>query len=110
LTSHVCSFHLHVCGSLLHVCPTGGAPDTTARQPTVGPRLWKSSDRGRTWQQISRAVKDNPIELPDERLAALADAQIMVSADGGTTWAKLGPTASLANDITYSDQGKCSYA
>jgi hypothetical protein len=55
-------------------------------------------------------VKDNPIELPDERLAALADAQIMVSADGGTTWAKLGPTASLANDITYSDQGKCSYA
>jgi hypothetical protein len=56
-------------------------------------------------------VKDNPIELPDHRLAALAEAQIMVSTDGGATWVKLGPPAPFKpNGITYSDQGKCFYA
>ncbi len=76
-----------------------------------GGGLLKSSDRGRTWQQISRAVKDNPIELPGQRLAALADAQLMVSADGGATWAKRGPPAPFKpHGITYSDRGKCFYA
>jgi photosystem II stability/assembly factor-like uncharacterized protein len=80
-------------------------------QRVWGGGLLKSSDRGRTWQQISRAVKDNPIELPDHRLAALAEAQIMVSTDGGATWVKLGPPAPFKpNGITYSDQGKCFYA
>jgi len=79
-------------------------------------RLWgggllKSTDLGKTWKQISRAVKDNPIELPDKRLAALADAQIMVSADSGATWTKLGlPGPFRPSGITYSDRGKCFYA
>lgn len=56
-------------------------------------------------------MKDNPIELSDKRLAALADAQIMVSSDGGATWTKLGPPAPVKpNGITYSDKGKCFYA
>ena len=80
-------------------------------QRVWGGGLLKSTDKGKTWQQISRAVKDNPIELPDGRLAALADAQIMVSADGGTNWTKLGPPAPLKpNGITYSQRGKCFYA
>jgi len=79
-------------------------------------RLWgggllKSADQGKTWKQISNAVKDNPIELPGHRFAALADAQIMVSTDGGSKWTKLGPPAPFKpNGITYSDQGKCFYA
>lgn len=78
-------------------------------------RLWgggllKSTDQGKTWTQISRAVKNNPIELPGKRLAGLADAQIMVSSDGGETWTKLGPPAPVKpNGITYSDGGKCFY-
>jgi photosystem II stability/assembly factor-like uncharacterized protein len=80
-------------------------------QRVWGGGLLKSTDQGRTWKQISRAVKDNPIELPDKRLAALADAQIMVSSDGGVTWTKLGPPAPVKpNGITYSDKGKCFYA
>ncbi|MGA2621567.1 MAG: hypothetical protein ABSF26_28530 [Thermoguttaceae bacterium] len=80
-------------------------------QRVWGGGLLKSPDQGRTWKQISRAVKDNPIELPNKRLAGLADAQILVSADGGASWTKLGPPAPFKpNGITYSDQGQCFYA
>ena len=80
-------------------------------QRVWGGGLLKSTDQGKTWTQISRAVKDNPIELPDKRLAGLADAQIMVSADGGANWTEFGPPAPLKpNGITYSDKGKCFYA
>jgi photosystem II stability/assembly factor-like uncharacterized protein len=79
-------------------------------------RLWgggllKSTDQGRTWKQISNAIKDNPIQLPDNRLAGLASAQVMISADGGATWTKFGPPAPFKpNGITYSDKGNCFYA
>jgi photosystem II stability/assembly factor-like uncharacterized protein len=78
-------------------------------------RLWgggllKSSDKGKTWEAVSKAVKSNPIELPERRLAALAESQVMVSADGGATWSKLGPPAPFKpNGITYSDKGRCFY-
>lgn len=79
-------------------------------------RLWgggllKSTDQGKTWKQISQAVKDNPVELPGRRLAGLAGSQVMVSADGGQTWTKLGPpTPVKPNGLIYSAQGKCFYA
>ena len=60
-------------------------------QRVWGGGLLRSTDQGKTWEQISRAVKNNPIELPGKRLAGLADSQIMVSADGGLQWTRLGP-------------------
>jgi photosystem II stability/assembly factor-like uncharacterized protein len=80
-------------------------------QRVWGGGLLKSPDHGKTWKQISGAVKDNPIELPNKRLAGLADAQILVSADGGASWTKFGPPAPFKpNGITYSDNGQCFYA
>jgi photosystem II stability/assembly factor-like uncharacterized protein len=79
-------------------------------------RLWgggllKSTDKGRTWTAIARDIKTNPIELPNHRLAGLADSQILVSTDGGLKWTKLGPPAPFKpNGITYSDKGKCFFA
>jgi photosystem II stability/assembly factor-like uncharacterized protein len=80
-------------------------------QRVWGGGLLKSTDQGKTWKQITKAVKNNPIELPGKRLAGLADAQVMVSDDGGATWTKLGPPAPFKpNGITYSDKGNCFYA
>jgi photosystem II stability/assembly factor-like uncharacterized protein len=76
-----------------------------------GGALLKSSDKGKTWGMISKSVKSNPIELPGNRIAALADKQVMVSADGGTNWTKVGPAAPFKpNGITFSEKGKCFYA
>jgi photosystem II stability/assembly factor-like uncharacterized protein len=73
--------------------------------------LLKSTDKGKTWKQISNAVKENPIELPRKQLAALAERQILVSSDGGMKWKPLGPQAPFKpNGITYSAKGKCFYA
>ena len=80
-------------------------------QRVWGGGLLKSTDQGKTWKQISNAVKNNPIELPGKRLAGLAGDQVLVSDDGGATWTKLGPPAPFKpNGITYSDKGKCFYA
>jgi photosystem II stability/assembly factor-like uncharacterized protein len=80
-------------------------------QRVWGGGLLQSTDKGKTWKQISNAVKSNPIELPGRRLAGLAEAQVLISDDGGATWAKVGPPAPFKpNGITYSDKGKCFYA
>jgi len=79
-------------------------------------RLWgggllKSTDQGKTWNQISHAVKNNPIELPNKRLAGLSANQLVVSSDGGATWTNFGPPAPFKPDgITYSEKGKCFFA
>ena len=76
-----------------------------------GGGLLKSTDQGKTWALVSKAVKSNPIELPGKRLAALADAQVMVSSDGGATWTKLGPPVPFKpNGMTFSEKGKAFYA
>lgn len=76
-----------------------------------GGGLLKSTDQGRTWALVSKDAKGHPTQLPGGRLAALSDAQIVVSYDGGATWAKQGPPAPFKPDgITYSDKGKAFYA
>ena len=75
-------------------------------------RIWggglvKSSDKGKTWQQISNAVKSNIIELPDKGLAGLNGNQVVVSTDRGATWSPVGPPAPFnPNGIVYSRKGK----
>jgi len=72
---------------------------------------YKTSDQGKTWEALPKGVRSNPIELPGNRLAGLAESQVMVSADGGATWAKVGPPIPFKpNGITYSDKGKAFYA
>ena len=76
-----------------------------------GGGLLKSTDKGKEWTAVSHAIKNNPIELPNKRLAGLADAQILVSSDAGANWTKVGPPIPFKpNGITYSDKGKCFYA
>ena len=93
-----------------------GEPLITSDGTIYWQRIWgggllKSTDKGKTWSQISTAIKNNPIEMPGNRLAGLAGDQIMVSSDGGTTWAKLGPKLPFKpNGIIYNDKGDCFYA
>lgn len=77
-----------------------------------GGALIKSTDKGKTWTQLNKGIKNNPIELPDKRLAGLDGSQVMVSSDAGVTWAKLGPPVPMKqpNGITYSEKGKAFYA
>jgi photosystem II stability/assembly factor-like uncharacterized protein len=76
-----------------------------------GGGLLKSADKGKTWKAVSKAIKNNPIELPDKRLAGLADDQIYVSADGGEKWTKVEPKVPFKpNGIIYSGKGQCFYA
>jgi photosystem II stability/assembly factor-like uncharacterized protein len=76
-----------------------------------GGGLLKSSDKGKTWTVISKAIKSNPIELPQKRLAGLAENQVLVSADAGMTWTKVGPAIAFKpNSLVYSAKGHCFYA
>jgi photosystem II stability/assembly factor-like uncharacterized protein len=80
-------------------------------QRLYGGGLLKSTDQGKTWTDLGRAIRSNPIELPGKRLAGLAESQVMLSADGGATWTKFGPPAPFRpNGFTYSDKGKAFYA
>lgn len=74
--------------------------------------LLKSTDKGKTWTQLNKGIKNNPIELPDKRLAGLDGSQVMVSSDAGATWTKIGPPIPMKqpNGITYSDKAKAFYA
>ncbi|MBI3830377.1 MAG: exo-alpha-sialidase [Planctomycetes bacterium] len=50
--------------------------------------LIQSSDKGKTWKKMDGPAESSPIELPEDKLAALAKDQIYVTADAGKTWEK----------------------
>jgi photosystem II stability/assembly factor-like uncharacterized protein len=80
-------------------------------QRVWGGGLLKSTDRGKTWTELGKGVKSNPMEIPGNRIAGLADSQVMVSKDGGQSWEKVGPPIPFRpNGLTYSDKGKAFYA
>jgi photosystem II stability/assembly factor-like uncharacterized protein len=80
-------------------------------QRLYGGGLLKSTDQGKTWADLGRGIRSNPIELPGKRLAGLAESQVMISSDGGAHWTKVGPLVPFRpNGLTYSDKGKAFYA
>lgn len=93
-----------------------GQPLVASDGALYWPRIWgggllKSTDKGKTWMQISTATKDNPIELPGKVLAGVADKQVMTSADGGVTWTKVGPPIPFTpNGLIFSDKGHSFFA
>jgi len=73
--------------------------------------LVKSADKGKTWQPLEGPVKDNPIELSGNRLAAPVGKQLYVSADAGKTWEPFGPELPFKPaGICFSEKSQSIYA
>ena len=68
--------------------------------------LIKSTDQGNTWTQPIKngTLKTvHPIELPDGRIVVAGPKTLMISADGGATFAPVGPDLPFApNSLAYS--------
>jgi hypothetical protein len=80
-------------------------------QAVWGGGLIRSTDKGKTWAAPAKGVKNNVIELSDQRLAGLIDGQLVISADAGATWTKFGPPLPFkGSGVVYSTKGKCFYA
>jgi photosystem II stability/assembly factor-like uncharacterized protein len=67
----------------------------------------RSTDGGISWTQVHRGgLEAGVVELPDGRLASIAESELVVSADQGATWASAGgaklPFAEDPAGITYS--------
>ena len=67
----------------------------------------RSTDGGVTWNHVHRGgLESGVVELPNGRLASIADSEVVVSADQGATWMPAGgpklPFAEVPSGITYS--------
>ncbi|MGC4043615.1 MAG: hypothetical protein QM758_07395 [Armatimonas sp.] len=92
-----------------------GEPLVTADGTIYWQRIWgggllRSADRGKSWTQVSKEVRSNAVEMDRKRLAALNGNQILISSDGGASWAPFGPPLPFPpNGLTYSAKGACFY-
>jgi hypothetical protein len=78
--------------------------------------LLKSTDLGMTWTAISDGSgahmytsPPTPAELPDGRILSATSKNIVVSGDGGATWAPAGAALPHESDFTYSAATKTFY-
>jgi hypothetical protein len=79
-------------------------------QAVWGGGLLKGTEKGATWTKSGGPVKTNVIEMPGGKLAGLADQQLFVSANGGTSWDKVGdPLPMKAQGVVYSAKRKAFY-
>jgi photosystem II stability/assembly factor-like uncharacterized protein len=73
-----------------------------------GAGLLRSTDQGKSWTPVSKAVRSNVVEMDRQRLAALNGNQVLISADGGVSWAPFGPPSPFnPNGLIYSETGAC---
>lgn len=99
------------------VCDQGpaGIPCITPAGAIYWQALWakgllKSEDHGLTWNLLPGPVKENPVALPDGKLMAAVDRQLMISVDGGKTWQKTGPEIPFKpTGICFSEKGHAVY-
>jgi photosystem II stability/assembly factor-like uncharacterized protein len=84
------------------------AKDGAIYWPAENSGLLKSTDQGKTWSAISgaRNIKHAPLELPDGRILSATASQIVVTADGGSTWTPAGPALPAEGGFAYSIMAK----
>jgi hypothetical protein len=78
----------------------------------VGGGILKSADHGVSWSIVAASSKagGRAIELPDKRIAAVANKIIVVSGDGGVTWKNATTAIPFdSNGITYNKFRKAFY-
>lgn len=76
-------------------------------QGVWGNGLMKGTEKGATWTKSGGPVKTNVVELPGGRLAGVADTQLYVSGNGGSTWEKVGdPIPMKAQGVVYNAKRK----
>ncbi len=78
---------------------------------TAGGRLMRSANLGLTWTAVgSSLLGPRPVELPDKRIVAVGESTLMISADGGASWAPVGGRLPYNPDgVVYSPQRKAFY-
>jgi photosystem II stability/assembly factor-like uncharacterized protein len=76
-----------------------------------GSGIIKSTDKGRTWAKLPGPARSCPVELTGGRIAALAENQVHVSEDGGSSWKKLGPVLPVkASGFVFSQKRNALFA
>ena len=56
--------------------------------------LWKTTDGGGTWVDVSGSLPDVPVNdvlLAGTKIVVATDLGVVVSSNGGATWSRLGP-------------------
>jgi photosystem II stability/assembly factor-like uncharacterized protein len=77
-----------------------------------GDHLAKSTDNGVTWTEVGNgSVGMRPVELQDGRLVSYINGRMVVSADGGSTWATFGAALpySPSNSLIYAPGSQSFY-
>jgi photosystem II stability/assembly factor-like uncharacterized protein len=62
---------------------------------TYGDGLWRSADRGATWERVDEGLSASTFRFVDAELAGTEPARVFRSADGGRSWAELDGVARI---------------
>jgi photosystem II stability/assembly factor-like uncharacterized protein len=65
------------------------ASDDALLAGTYGDGLWRSGDRGATWERVDDGLSASTFRFVDDELAGTEPARVFRSADGGRSWAEL---------------------
>jgi photosystem II stability/assembly factor-like uncharacterized protein len=65
------------------------ASDAALLAGTYGDGLWRSGDRGNTWERVDQGLSASTFRFVDAQLAGTEPARVFRSTDGGQSWAEL---------------------